>query len=79
MRHLNRNTLSGLLMLCVALLPSYAASAGPSVETNRVVEIKLQSSKTYENPFIQIELDAIVTRPDVGAVRPAIIRPLSAR
>ena len=69
MKHLNRNTLSGLLMLCVALQPSYAASAEPSVETNRVVEIKLQSSKTYENPFIQIELDAIVTRPDGKELR----------
>ena len=32
-------------------------------------EIKLQSSKTYENPFIQIELDAIVTRPDGKELR----------
>ena len=54
-----------LLLTCVAA----SASAGYTVEANRVVEIKLQSSRTYENPFTEIELDAIVTQPDGKELR----------
>lgn len=34
------------------------------IEANQVAEVKLDSGKTYENPFVEIELDAVVTQPD---------------
>ena len=34
------------------------------VNANRVTEITLISDKTYDNPFIDVEIDAIVTQPD---------------
>jgi len=43
--------------------------AQQEVQTNRVAEIALRSSQTYANPFIDLEMDAIVTRPDGKALR----------
>ena len=34
------------------------------VEANRVAEVALVSTKTYKNPFVEIELNAVVTQPD---------------
>jgi len=34
------------------------------VEANRVAEVALFSAKTYKNPFVEIELTAVVTQPD---------------
>lgn len=39
------------------------------VEANRVAEVALVSGKTYKNPFVEIELNAVVTRPDGNKLR----------
>lgn len=38
--------------------------AEQSVEAHRVIQIDLHSSQTYTNPFMEVELNALVTRPD---------------
>jgi len=53
----------------VSLALTARASAGQRVETNRVAEIALVSEKTYANPFMEIQLDAIVTQPDGKQLR----------
>jgi hypothetical protein len=53
-----------LTLLCASAHPAACAGVERTVEANRVVEIELPSSKAYENPFTEIELDAIVTQPD---------------
>jgi hypothetical protein len=45
------------------------AAASEKVEANQVKEISLVSSKAYENPFMEVELDAVVTRPDGKELR----------
>ncbi len=51
-------------------LLAVAQSAEPQkVEANRVTEITLVSEKTYQNPFMEVELDAVVTRPDGKQLR----------
>jgi hypothetical protein len=44
-------------------------AAPDQVEVNQVREIPLVSSETYANPFLEVELDAIVTRPDGRKLR----------
>ena len=44
-------------------------AASQKVETNRVAEISLVSERTYQNPFMEVELDAIVTQPDGRQLR----------
>ncbi|MCX6974348.1 MAG: DUF5060 domain-containing protein, partial [Verrucomicrobia bacterium] len=39
------------------------------VEANRVAEVSLVSGKTYANPFMEVEVDAVVTRPDGKQLR----------
>jgi hypothetical protein len=39
------------------------------VQANRVAEVTLVSAKTYENPFMEIELNAVVTQPDGNKLR----------
>ena len=39
------------------------------VETNCVAELTLDSVTTYRNPFVEIELDAVVTQPDGKVLR----------
>jgi hypothetical protein len=39
------------------------------VEANRVAEVALISGKTYRNPFVEIELNAVVTQPDGNKLR----------
>jgi len=41
-----------------------AAEAVEKVEANGVAEVVLVSGKTYKNPFVEIELNAVVTQPD---------------
>jgi hypothetical protein len=64
---------STLLLTLAAsfLLPLTAIHAAVSekVEANRVKEISLVSSKPYANPFMEVELDAVVTRPDGKQLR----------
>ena len=47
-----------------------ARAAGTmKVQANRVVEVTLKSTKTYDNPFMEVELDAVVTRADGKEMR----------
>jgi hypothetical protein len=59
----NRYTLVALSIYCV-----FTAAAQPALpyrtEVNRVAQITLISEKAYQNPFLDIELNVVVTRPD---------------
>jgi len=64
---------STLLLTLAALflmtLTAIHAAAPEKVEANQVKEISLVSSKAYANPFMEVELDAVVTRPDGKQLR----------
>ena len=45
------------------------AALSQKVEANRVAEISLVSEKIYQNPFMEIQLDAIITQPDGAQLR----------
>ncbi len=45
------------------------ARAAQATEANRVREFVLESAKTYVNPFMEVELDAVFTRPDGTQLR----------
>lgn len=45
------------------------AAESQTVATNRVAEITLTSEKTYEAPFSEVELDALITDPDGRQLR----------
>jgi len=45
------------------------AAGAMEVQANRVAEVTLHSAKTYQNPFVDIELDAVVTQPDGKKLR----------
>jgi hypothetical protein len=34
------------------------------IQANRVAEVTFKSSKPYDNPFMELEVDAVITRPD---------------
>lgn len=55
------------LILVIAEVKSSTASE--TVEANQVKEVSLVSAKTYANPFMEIVLDAVVTRPDGRRLR----------
>ena len=56
--------------LFLGLLLGCSAQANESrVEANRVAEVSLVSAKPYANPFMEVELDAVVTRPDGKQLR----------
>jgi len=44
-------------------------AASQKVEVNRVAEISLVSERTYQNPFMAVELDVIVAQPDGKQIR----------
>jgi len=46
------------------LSPVDSVAASQRVEANRVAEISLVSERIYQNPFMEVTLDAIVTQPD---------------
>ena len=51
-------------------LSMVAQAAGTEkVQANRVAQVTLKSSKTYNNPFVEVEPDAVVTRPDGNEMR----------
>jgi len=56
-------------MITGILTLSSAAENVQKVETNRVAEIACDSNKTYKNPFLEVEVDAIITGPDAVQVR----------
>jgi len=45
------------------------AAVPQKVEANGVAEISLVSEKIYQNPFMEMELDAIITQPDGAQLR----------
>jgi len=45
------------------------AAGSQKVEANRVAEISLVSEKIYQNPFLEMELDAIIAQPDGAQLR----------
>jgi hypothetical protein len=59
-------------IVLAALLPAgllAAPAAVARVEANCVTEVALVSAKNYANPFLEVELDAMVTRPDGRQLR----------
>ena len=57
------------LLLSALTTSPVQAQADQNVQANRVTEIRLQSTKAYDHPFVDLELDAIVTRPDGQELR----------
>ena len=51
------------------LLPSIGNAASQKVGANEVAEIALSSDKTYKNPFMEVQLDAVVTEPNGAQLR----------
>jgi hypothetical protein len=62
-----KQTILTLLLSLLFSLPSQAKET--KVEANQVMEVSLVSSKPYANPFMEVELDAVVTRPDGKQLR----------
>ena len=58
-----------LSLIAIACCAGLTNAATNSTEANRVIEIELRSDIQYENPFTEIELDAIVTQPDGKELR----------
>ena len=61
--------LSGALMLPLAARGGAAAPSPTAVEANHVAEVSLVSAKTYPNPFMDVELNALVTPPAGAPMR----------
>ncbi len=61
-----RLTLLGFLLLVALVIASVPAAA---VEANQVAEVALVSGKAYANPFLDAELDVVVTQPDGTQLR----------
>lgn len=57
----------GVVVLEPPMKPSAAAVA--KVEANCITEVALVSGTAYANPFMEVELDAVVTRPDGTQLR----------
>ena len=53
-------------LLAAGLMITFSAEAKPTLKAraNCVAEVSLTSGKTYQNPFMEVSLDAIVTAPD---------------
>ena len=73
----DRGPCGGFLALChpvalgallLAALTIASGTAAP-VEANRVAEVALVSGKTYANPFMDAQLDAVVTQPNGTQLR----------
>ncbi len=79
MKHLTFLTLTTLLLASLVKVHALDNDGAPAtfggvtfsqtVEANRVAEITLVSGKTYQNPFMEVELDAIITQPDGTQLR----------
>lgn len=57
------------LMLLLPAVLLFSPAVASAVEANRIAEEALVSSTTYTNPFLEVELDAIVTQPDGTELR----------
>lgn len=62
---------SFLILAALLLAPSASLRAAEvtRAEANCVTEVALVSAKTYANPFMEVEPDAVVTRPDGTQLR----------
>jgi len=60
-----------LTLVASFLMPLIAIHAAEpaKVEANQVMEVSLVSAKPYANPFMEVEVDAVVTRPDGKQLR----------
>ena len=68
------NVMTTIASFAIALAPYTTTLAGETatsqkVEANQVMEVSLVSGKAYANPFLDVELDAIVTQPDGTQLR----------
>jgi len=59
----------GILMISGISALSFAAENLQTVEANRVAEITFVSEKTYQNPFMEVVLDALITTPNGAQLR----------
>ena len=58
-----------VIMIAEMSVLSFAAENAQRVESNCIAEITCVSVKTYQNPFTEVELDALITGPDGEQVR----------
>ena len=58
-----------LLFLVLIFNSDGGAQPVEKVDPIPLVEIELRSTKTYDNPFIELELDALITGPDSKTLR----------
>lgn len=63
---MHHHPLSVVAIVCCAC---FAHAETNTTEANRVIEIGLRSEINYENPFTEIELDAVVTQPNGTQLR----------
>jgi hypothetical protein len=61
--------MAAVLMIIGMSALSFTAENVQTVEANRVAEITFVSEKTYQNPFMEVVLDALVTAPDGAQMR----------
>jgi len=61
--------MTGAITMAGMSAVSAAAGKGRKVEANRVAEISCVSTKAYEHPFTEVELNAVVTGPDRAQIR----------
>jgi alpha-L-rhamnosidase len=68
-----RRVFAALLVIGGTSTLSVAAENVQTIEANHVAEFSFVSGKTYQNPFMEVVLDALVTTPDGAQMRvPAI-------
>ncbi|MCX6878125.1 MAG: DUF4038 domain-containing protein [Verrucomicrobia bacterium] len=60
---------SGALGALLLAAPMIAPATAAPVEANQVAELALVSGTTYANPFVDAQLDAVVTQPDGTQLR----------
>jgi hypothetical protein len=60
---------TAVVMIAGISIFSFAAENVQEVEANCIAEIEFVSGKTYQNPFIEVELNALITGPDGVQVR----------
>ena len=58
-----------VVFLALILNSGLTVHAAEQVDPIPLVEIELKSTKTYDNPFTEVELDAVITGPDGKSLR----------
>jgi hypothetical protein len=64
-----QRAIAALLVISGTSTSSFAAENVQTVEANRIAEFSFVSEKTYPNPFMEVELDALVTTPGGAQMR----------